>query len=108
VAATIGPAEDGKGAPGQAEGKDHFAGDGVEAPTSACAMVRERILGVCKGTITVDQNKINADSKKAKENVQAFGDKTKEAVGADTEKVRSEDVPADADQPVNLEDRPRQ
>ena len=59
--------------------------------------VRERILGACKGTITVDQNKINADSKKAKENVQAFGDKTKEAVGADTEKVTPEGVPADAD-----------
>lgn len=53
-------------------------------------------------TITVDQNKINADSDKAKESVQAFGDKTKEAVGGNTEKVTSEDVPADPDQCVNV------
>ena len=52
-------------------------------------------------TITVDQNKINADSDKGKESVQAFGDKTKEAVGGNTETVTSEDVPADADQSVN-------
>ena len=59
-------------------------------------------------TITVDQNKINADSDKAKESVQALGDKTKEAVGAETEKVTPEGVAADADQSVNLENRPRQ
>jgi len=52
-------------------------------------------------TFTVDQDKINADGNEAKESVQAFGDKTKEAVGGDTEKVTSEDAPADAGQPVN-------
>ncbi|NLS94056.1 MAG: hypothetical protein GXX96_18000 [Planctomycetaceae bacterium] len=52
-------------------------------------------------TFTVDQNKINADGEKAKESLQEFGDKTKEAVGGSTEKDASEEVRGDADQPVS-------
>jgi len=42
VAAIIGPADDGREAPGQAKGKDHFAGDGAEAHAVACDMAREQ------------------------------------------------------------------
>ena len=44
-------------------------------------------------TFTVDQDKINADSDKAKEGMQDLGEKTKEAVGGNTEKVTSENEP---------------
>ncbi|MHB8898513.1 MAG: sll1863 family stress response protein, partial [Thermoguttaceae bacterium] len=51
-------------------------------------------------TFTLDQDKFKADGDKAREGVQEFGDKTKEAVGGNTEKVASEDVRRDGDQPV--------
>ena len=51
-------------------------------------------------TFTLDQDKFKADGDKAKERVQEFGDKTKETVGGNTEKVASEDVRRDGDQPV--------
>ena len=52
-------------------------------------------------TFTVDQDRIKADGEKAKESVQEFGDKTKEAVGGSTEKDASEEVRGDADEPVS-------
>ncbi len=44
-------------------------------------------------TFTVNQDKINADSDKAKEGMQEFGDETKEIVGGSTEKVTAENEP---------------
>ena len=59
MAAIIGPAEVGKEAPGQAEGKDHFAGDGAEAHTVACAMAPEQ-----KGRLAVEERNLNHRQRK--------------------------------------------
>jgi len=54
VAAIIGAAEEGKEAPGQAAGKDHFAGDGAEAHAVACARAREQ-----KARLAVEKRNLN-------------------------------------------------
>jgi len=59
VAAIIGPAEVGKEVPGQAEGKDHFAGDGAEVHTVACAMAPEQ-----KGRLAVEERNLNHRQRK--------------------------------------------
>ena len=49
----------------------------------------------------MDKDKIHADEEMAKGNVQEFGNKTMETIGGDNDKVTSEDVRHDADQPLN-------